>query len=52
MMKRQALALLGTIHADWFLLEAQDDEDKSAPQALVREFVHPDFLTGARFLVR
>jgi pterin-4a-carbinolamine dehydratase len=37
-----------TIHADW-KLETVDNET-SSPLALKREFVHPDFLSGTRFL--
>lgn len=43
--------LCSTIHADWKVQTvAQNDDEPSRPLALTREFAHPDFLSGSRFL--
>jgi pterin-4a-carbinolamine dehydratase len=36
-----------TVHEDWLL---EEGKDSSTPVALAREFLHPDFLSGARFV--
>jgi pterin-4a-carbinolamine dehydratase len=51
-----------TIHAEWKVEYRQDDDNDDTqstttttttiPVAIVREFWHPDFLTGARFVQR
>lgn len=56
MSKSEAERLQSTIHADWKLEERGIDETTNgaevAPIAICREFYHPDFLTGARFVQR
>ena len=56
MSKSEAERLKSTIHADWRLKERGIDETTNhaelAPIAIHREFYHPDFLTGARFVQR
>jgi pterin-4a-carbinolamine dehydratase len=59
----QAKVLMTTIHQDWRLLDRDESESSSSssskssspdadmpPHAMAREFVHPDFIAGARFL--
>lgn len=43
----QVEGLLPTIHSDW---QVEEDDASDAPDALRREFVHTDFLSGARFI--
>jgi pterin-4a-carbinolamine dehydratase len=52
-------SLQSTIHVEWKVEYREEEEDthththtQPIPLAIVREFSHPDFLTGARFLQR
>jgi pterin-4a-carbinolamine dehydratase len=44
--------LLLTVSGDWKLETPllENDEDQKIPQAIVREFVHEDFIEGSNFL--
>lgn len=48
----EAENLRSTIHVDWKLETVEQNDESSQPVAfsLTREFVHPDFLSGTRFL--
>ena len=37
------------IHPQW-TLEIDDENDPNVPMSLTRQFIHPDYLSGARFL--
>jgi pterin-4a-carbinolamine dehydratase len=46
----EAEDLRSAIHADWKLERVEQNDELSQPMAVVREFAHPDFLSGSRFL--
>ena len=49
----EANALLMTVDPQWKIIDDGDDDAGSKPpQALVREFVHPDFIAGSKFLTK
>jgi pterin-4a-carbinolamine dehydratase len=47
----EANSLLSTIDPQW-KIEEQVESKVATPQALVREFAHPDFITGGRFVAK
>jgi pterin-4a-carbinolamine dehydratase len=49
MSRQEAEGLKITLDDAW-RIEFNDDDDKNVPSLLVREFIHADYLAGARFL--
>ena len=48
----EAKALLVTVDPQWKITDDGDDGESKPPQALVREFVFPDFMAGSKFLAK
>lgn len=53
----EAQTLLATIDPQWKLLEEddashQDNDNPPPPRGIVREFVHPDFISGSKFVTK
>jgi pterin-4a-carbinolamine dehydratase len=52
--KWEANNLLSTLHPEWKIEQEQGEGQgkEATPQAIVREFAHPDFITGGRFVAK